>query len=269
VTAAATPGETRGVWATVELARHERRPYALDLIVGMCRDFFELHGDRAGSDDRAIVGGPAMLGDRRVMIVGQQKGRDAAERARRNWGMAHPQGYRKAVRLMQQAERFRMPVLTLVDTPGAYPGVEAERAGQAWAIAESLHLMSELRVPVVAAIIGEGGSGGALALALADRVLMLENAIYSVASPEACAAITWRDSRLKVEAAEALRVTAADALRLGVIDEIVPEPRPAHEDPDGAAAALAEAVTSHLDELSTYGQDRLLGARYWRFRRSG
>jgi acetyl-CoA carboxylase carboxyl transferase subunit alpha len=259
---------TAGRWRTVELARHEHRPYALDYIAMMCDDFFELHGDRAGGEDHAIVGGPARLDGRAVMVIGHQKGRSVAERTYRNYGMAHPQGYRKAMRLMRQAERFRVPVVTLIDTPGAYPGVGAEQAGQAWAIAESLSVMSDLCTPIVAAVIGEGGSGGALALALADRVLMLEHSIYSVASPEACAAITWRDAGMKRVAAEALRVTAADAVALGVVDEIVAEPSPAHEDPHGAAGRLREALLRHLDELTELGDDRLLGARYWRFRRS-
>jgi acetyl-CoA carboxylase carboxyl transferase subunit alpha len=255
------------VWATVELARHEARPYALDYINRMTHDFFELHGDRDGGEDHAIVGGPARMGDRPLMIVAHQKGRDFAERQYRNYGMAHPEGYRKAMRLMRQAERFGMPVLAMIDTPGAYPGVGAERSGQAWAISQSLIVQSELRVPIVSVVIGEGGSGGALAMALGDRVLMMENAIYSVASPEACAAITWRDANKKREAAEALRLTSADALELGVVDEVIPEPEPAHLDPAGATARLAEAVTRHLSELSQLSLDRLLGSRYWRFRR--
>jgi acetyl-CoA carboxylase carboxyl transferase alpha subunit len=255
-------------WATVELARHEQRPYALDYIGRTCEDFVELHGDRAGGEDRAVVGGPARMRGRSIMVIAQQKGRNSAERMLRNYGMPHPDGYRKANRLMRQAERFGMPVLTLVDTPGAYPGVEAERTGQAWSISESLMVMSELRVPIVSVVIGEGGSGGALGLALADRVLMMENAIYSVASPEACAAITWRDSNRKDAAAEALRITSYDALRLGVIEEVIPEPVPAHLGPEAAAEQLAAAVERHLDELCSYPVDRLLGARYWRFRRS-
>jgi acetyl-CoA carboxylase carboxyl transferase subunit alpha len=181
--------------------------------------------------------------------------------------MAHPEGYRKAVRLMRQAERFGMPVVTLVDTPGAYPGVGAEERGQAWAIADSLTVMAALRVPIVAAIIGEGGSGGALGLALADRVLMMENAIYAVASPEAAAAITWRDSSYKQAAAEALKLTARDLVRLGVVDEIIAEDPAGHLDPAGAARNLGEALQRHLRELEDYGLSRLLGARYWRFRR--
>jgi len=254
-------------WPTVELARHEERPYSLDYIARMCDDFFELHGDRDGGEDRAIVGGPALLDGRSIMVIAQQKGRTLEERRFRNYGMAHPEGYRKAMRLMRQAERFGMPVMTLVDTPGAYPGVAAERAGQAWAISECLTVQADLRVPIVTAIIGEGGSGGALALALGDRVLMLEHAIYSVASPEACAAITWRDASRKRDAAEALRLTSADAARLGIIDEVIPEPAPAHLDPAAAATRLRAAVERHLDELTSFPLARLLGARYWRFRR--
>ncbi|MGI8609890.1 MAG: acetyl-CoA carboxylase carboxyltransferase subunit alpha [Candidatus Dormibacteria bacterium] len=254
-------------WATVELARHEDRPYSLDYIERMTEDFFELHGDRDGGEDHAIVGGPARMGGLPVMIVGHQKGRTMAERQYRNYGMAHPEGYRKSMRLMRQAERFGVPVLAMIDTPGAYPGVGAERSGQAWAISESLVVQSELRVPIVSVVIGEGGSGGALAMALGDRVLMLENAIYSVASPEACAAITWRDANKKKEAAAALRLTSADAVELGIVDEVVPEPVPAHLDLDGAAQRLAAVVTRHLEELSHFSLDRLLGSRYWRFRR--
>ena len=258
---------TIGAWDRVELARHADRPYSLDYVEAIFHDFFELHGDRVGADDRAIVGGPAMLGERRVMVIAQQKGRTPEERAYRNYGMGHPEGYRKAVRLMRQAERFRMPVVTLVDTPGAYPGVGAERRGQAWAIADSLTVMSTLEVPIVATVIGEGGSGGALGLALADRVLMLENAIYSVASPEACAAITWRDSNQKQRAAQELRLTSTDLAELEVIDEIIPEVVAAHEAPAEAGRLLGAAIARHLDELSTYSIARLLGGRYWRFRR--
>jgi acetyl-CoA carboxylase carboxyl transferase subunit alpha len=258
---------TARTWEVVELARHEARPYALDYIGRMCNDFFELHGDRDGGEDHAIVGGPAVLRGRSVMIVAHQKGRNFEERLYRNYGMAHPEGYRKAMRLMRQAERFGMPVLALVDTPGAYPGVAAERSGQAWAIAQSLVVQTELGVPIVSVVIGEGGSGGALAMALGDRVLMMQNAIYSVASPEACAAITWRDSSRKQDAAVAMRLTSQDALDLGVIDEVIPEPVAAHLDPEGAAERLATVVSGHLDELCRLSHDRLLGARYWRFRR--
>jgi acetyl-CoA carboxylase carboxyl transferase alpha subunit len=254
-------------WKVVELARHADRPYSLDYAALMCEDFFELHGDRAGGEDRAVVGGPARLGSRTVMLLAHQKGRNIEERNMRNYGMGHPEGYRKAMRLMRQAERFHMPVVTLIDTPGAYPGVGAERAGQAWAIADSLIVMSDLATPIVCVITSEGGSGGALALALGDRVLMMENAIYSVASPEACAAITWRDQSKREVAAQALRITSGDALKLGVVDEVIPEPDPAHVDVAGTALRLKEAITRNLDELTSYSLDRLLGSRYWRFRR--
>ncbi len=255
------------VWATVELARHPNRPYALDYIELVCDEFFELHGDRAGNDDRAIVGGPARIDSTSVMVIAQQKGRTQADRTLRNYGMAHPSGYRKALRLMRQAARFELPLLTLVDTSGAYPGVEAERTGQAWAISECLTTMAELPIPIVTVIIGEGGSGGALALAVGDRSLMLEHAIYSVASPEAAASITWRDSGHKQSAAAALRLTSADALRLRIIDEVIAEPEPAHVAPGAAAANLKEAILRHLAELGSVEPDSLVGARYWRFRR--
>ncbi|MHB8508993.1 MAG: acetyl-CoA carboxylase carboxyltransferase subunit alpha [Candidatus Dormibacteria bacterium] len=255
-------------WRRVELARHEQRPYALDYIRMMCDDWFELHGDRSGGEDRAIIGGPARIDGRAVMVIGHQKGRSMAERNFRNYGMAHPEGYRKAMRLMKQAERFHMPVLTLVDTPGAYPGVEAERSGQAWAIAESLVVMADLATPIVSVVIGEGGSGGALALALGDKVLMMENAIYSVASPEASAAITWRDSGMKKVAAAAQRITSDGAVRIGVVDGIISEPVPAHLDPEGTAARLKTTVLGHFEELMSWSIERLLASRYWRFRRS-
>jgi acetyl-CoA carboxylase carboxyl transferase subunit alpha len=255
------------IWDAVELARNEHRPYSLDYIDMICDDFFELHGDRDGGDDHAIVGGPARINGRPLMMIAHQKGRTFEERLFRNYGMAHPEGYRKAMRLMRQAERFAIPVVALVDTPGAYPGVAAEESGQAWAISQSLIVQAELQVPIVSIVIGEGGSGGALAMALGDRVLMMENSIYSVASPEACAAITWRDATRKQDAAAAMRLSAADALDLGVIDDIIPEPTPAHEDPEGAAARLSQAIQRSLEELSHYSIDRLLGARYWRFRR--
>jgi acetyl-CoA carboxylase carboxyl transferase subunit alpha len=263
----ALSNRARTTWDAVELARHEQRPYSMDYIEMMCDDFFELHGDRDGGEDHALVGGPARMNGKPLMIVAHQKGRTFEERLYRNYGMAHPEGYRKAMRLMRQAERFAMPVVALIDTPGAYPGVEAEKSGQAWAISQSLIVQAELQVPIVSVVIGEGGSGGALAMALGDRVMMMENSIYSVASPEACAAITWRDSTRKADAAAAMRLSSADALELGVIDEVIPEPTPAHEDPHGAAARLSEALQRALDELTHYSIDRLLGARYWRFRR--
>ncbi|MGH7476899.1 MAG: acetyl-CoA carboxylase carboxyltransferase subunit alpha, partial [Longimicrobiales bacterium] len=234
----------------VQLARHPRRPYTLDYIERVFTDFAELHGDRAFRDDEAIVGGWARLDGRSVMVIGHQKGRDMKENLRRYFGMPHPEGYRKALRLMQQADKFGRPIVTLIDTPGAYPGIGAEERGQAEAIARNLREMSRLRVPIVAVIIGEGGSGGALALGIGDRVLMLENAIYSVISPEGCAAILWKTADARDKAAAALKVTAQDLLELGVIDGIIPEPAGgAHDDWDGAAARLADEVGRQLDVL--------------------
>jgi acetyl-CoA carboxylase carboxyl transferase subunit alpha len=233
-------------------------------------DFIELKGDRLFRDDPAIVAGWARLGDRPVMVIGQQKGRDTKENLRRNFGMPHPEGYRKALRLMHQAERFRAPVITLIDTPGAYPGLGAEERGQAEAIARNLEEMARLKTPLVAAIIGEGGSGGALALGLADRVLMLENAVYSVISPEGCAAILWKDSGQKERAAQALRLTAGDLLELGLIDAIVPEPDGgAHADPEGAAEALAQALGRAVAELEPLSGDELVAQRADKFLRMG
>src|SRR5688572_20745825 len=220
----------------VQLARHPKRPYTRDYI-GLCfSDFIELHGDRMFRDDEAIVGGWARLDGESVMVIGQQKGRDMKENLRRNFGMPHPEGYRKALRLMQQADKFRRPVITLIDTPGAYPGIGAEERGQAEAIARNLREMARLSVPVVAVIIGEGGSGGALALGVADRVLMFENSVYSVISPEGCAAILWKTNEAKDKAAEALKLTAADLASLGVVDEVIAEP------PGGAHADWDEAA---------------------------
>jgi acetyl-CoA carboxylase carboxyl transferase subunit alpha len=242
----------------------------LDYLEALATDFVELHGDRLYGDDPAVVGGPARISGRTVMVVGQQKGRDTKEKLYRNFGMAHPEGYRKALRLMRQAEKFRWPVLTLVDTPAAFSGPEAEERGQAMAIAQNLAAMAGLRTPLLAVIIGEGGSGGALALALADRLLMQENAIYSVISPEACAAILWRDASKKREAAHALRLTAQDALAMGIVDEVVPEPEGgAHNDPSAAAAELREAVRRHLDQLVAQPMEALLGERYQRYRSIG
>ena len=254
----------------VQVARHPRRPYALDYINTVFTDFVELHGDRLYRDDPAIVGGTARLGGRSVVVIGQQKGRDTKENLKRNFGMPHPEGYRKALRLLKLAERFKLPVVTLVDTPGAYPGLGAEERGQAEAIAKNLEELATLRTPTVAIVIGEGGSGGALALGIADRVLMFENAIYSVISPEGCAAILWKDSTQRERAAEALKLTAPDLMGLGVIDEIVREPLGGnHADPDGAAASLAEAVRRHLGELERIPLDELVARRAEKFLRMG
>jgi acetyl-CoA carboxylase carboxyl transferase subunit alpha len=246
----------------VQVARHPKRPYPLDYLNTVFTDFVELHGDRLFRDDPAIVGGWARLDGTTVMAIGHQKGRDTKENLRRNFGMAHPEGYRKAMRLMRLAEKFEAPVITLVDTPGAYPGLGAEERGQAEAIARSLIEMASLQTPIITAVIGEGGSGGALAVGLADRVLMLENSVYSVISPEGCAAILWKDATQRERAAEALKITAQDLLELGVIDEIISEPRGgAHADPEAAAEALGEALKRHLRQLKKLKIDKLLKRR--------
>ena len=246
----------------VQVARHPRRPYPLDYVNTVFTDFVELHGDRLYRDDPAIVGGWARLDGISVMVIGHQKGRDTKDNLYRNFGMAHPEGYRKAMRLMRLAAKFGAPVITLVDTPGAYPGLGAEERGQAEAIASSLIEMASLQTPIITAVIGEGGSGGALAVGLADRVLMLENSVYSVISPEGCAAILWKDASQRERAAEALKITAQDLLNLGVIDEIIPEPPGgAHSDPEAAAAALGDALQRHLGQLRKLRTDKLLKRR--------
>src|SRR5437868_1527049 len=246
----------------VQVARHPRRPYPLDYVNTVFTDFVELHGDRLYRDDPAIVGGWARLDGTSVMVIGHQKGRDTKENLRRNFGMAHPEGYRKALRLMHLAEQFRAPVITLVDTPGAYPGLGAEERGQAEAIARNLVEMATLRTPILTAVIGEGGSGGALAVGLADRVVMLENSVYSVISPEGCAAILWKDASQRERAAEALKITAEDLQELGVIDEIIPEPPGgAHADPEAAAEALGETLRRHVRQLRKIKIDKLLKRR--------
>ena len=254
----------------VQLARHPKRPFTLDYVSSAFTDFMELHGDRAFRDDDAIVGGWARLNGESVMVIGHQKGRDMKENLHRNFGMPHPEGYRKALRLMRLAEKFGRPIVTLIDTPGAYPGIGAEERGQAEAIARNLLEMSRLRVPVVAVVIGEGGSGGALALGVADRILMLENAIYSVISPEGCAAILWKTSAAKDKAAEALKLTASDLKRLEVIDEVVPEPLGgAHTDLEQAGTALRDAVARALAELAGLDVDTLRRQRWSKFERMG
>jgi acetyl-CoA carboxylase carboxyl transferase subunit alpha len=246
----------------VQVARHPRRPYALDYLRTVFTDFVELHGDRLFRDDPAIVGGWARLEGETVMAIGHQKGRDTKENLKRNFGMAHPDGYRKALRLMKLAEKFGAPVVTLVDTPGAYPGLGAEERGQAEAIARNLIEMASLRTPTITAVIGEGGSGGALAIGLADRVIMLENSVYAVISPEGCAAILWKDASQRERAAEALKLTAEDLLKLGVIDEIVPEPPGgAHSDPDAAGESLGEALRRQLRALRKIRVEKLLKRR--------
>jgi acetyl-CoA carboxylase carboxyl transferase subunit alpha len=254
----------------VQLARHPKRPFTLDYVERTFNDFIELHGDRAFRDDEAIVGGWARLDGDSVMVIGHQKGRDMKENMRRNFGMAHPEGYRKALRLMQQAEKFGRPIITLIDTPGAYPGIGAEERGQAEAIARNLREMARFRVPIIAVVIGEGGSGGALALGVADRVLMLENAVYSVITPEGCAAILWKTATAKDKAAEALKVTATDLNALGVVDDVIPEPTGgAHNDWDMMADSLRDALMSHLSELKTKDADTLRRERWEKFENMG
>jgi acetyl-CoA carboxylase carboxyl transferase subunit alpha len=250
----------------VQVARHARRPYTLDYIERICTDWVELHGDRGFRDDEAIVAGWARLEGHSVMIVGHQKGRDMKENLRRNFGMPHPEGYRKALRLMRQAEKFGRPVITFIDTPGAYPGIGSEERGIGEAIAFNLREMARLRVPVVGAVIGEGMSGGALGIGVTDRILMLEHSIYSVISPEGCAAILWRSADFREEAARALRLTAKDLLDLGVCDEVVPEPPGgAHSDWDEAANLLAEALDRTLTELTQLPAKKLLEARWAKY----
>src|SRR6266511_1483561 len=260
----------RDAWEVVRASRHIGRPTTLDYLSGAFDDFVELHGDRAFADDPAIVGGVASIGGRSVVVVGHQKGHDTKELVARNFGMAHPEGYRKALRLFEHAERCGLPVITLIDTPGAYPGIEAEERGQSGAIAELIMRSCRLRVPIVSVITGEGGSGGALALGAGDVLLMLENSTYSVISPEGCAAILWRDGTHAPQAARALRITASDVLELGVADGVVSEPPGgAHRDPVAASASLRSAVIGALDRLLPLGPAELLCARYARFRAVG
>jgi acetyl-CoA carboxylase carboxyl transferase subunit alpha len=258
------------IWRSVELARHPDRPYTLDYVERLLDDWVELHGDRARADDEALVCGLGRLDGRTIVLIGHQKGRDVKERTRRNFGMAYPEGYRKATRVMKIADRFRFPLVTLVDTPGAYPGVAAEQHGQGGAIARSQATMLRLRVPVVTCVIGEGGSGGAVAIAVGDRVLMQENAIYSVISPEGCAAILWRDASEAKKAAAAFKPDARHCLDLGVIDAIVPEPDGgAHADADEAARMLGASLRESLDELEDMSVDDLTRRRRARFRSMG
>ena len=262
--------ETPGRWARVQLARAPGRPTALDYIERLCSDFTELHGDRVFGDDPALVGGPARWQGRPVMLLAQQKGRDTKGKIRRRFGSANPEGYRKAARLMDLADKFGLPLVSLIDTQGAYPGIEAEERGQGWAIAESIRRMVRLGVPAVCAVIGEGGSGGALAIGVGNRVVMQENAWYSVISPEGCASIVWRDAAKAPEAAEALQLTAPDLLRLGLIEEVVAEPEGgAQTDPEAAAGLLGEAVARQLDSLSGQGAAELRADRAERFRQMG
>lgn len=257
-------------WQRVQMVRHSRRPTTLDFIELIFDDFVELHGDRTFRDDPAIVGGIALLDGRPVTVIGPQKGRDTKENIRRNFGLPHPEGYRKAIRLMEQAEKFGRPIITLIDVVGAYPGIEAEERGQGVVIAQSIRRMSYLETPIVCVVTGEGGSGGALAIGVGNRVLMLENAWYSVISPEMCAQILWRDAKRAPEAAQSLRLTAKDLLELGVIDEVIAEPLGgAHRDPASVGQAIKEAITRHLAELDALGPKELVEERLARYRKLG
>ena len=257
-------------WQRVQLARHPKRPFTLDYLETTFTDFSELHGDRLFAEDNAMVGGFARLGDHRVVVVGTQKGRDTKENIRRNFGSAHPEGYRKALRLMRLANKFGLPIVTLIDTAGAYPGIGAEERHIAEAIAVNLREMMLLEVPIIAVVIGEGGSGGALGIGVADRVLIFENAYYSVISPEGCAAILWKDRAAAARAAEALKITAKDLLELGLAEEVIPEPLGgAHHDAAAAAATLKERLLHHLDQLQAIPPAERLKLRYAKFRSYG
>jgi acetyl-CoA carboxylase carboxyl transferase subunit alpha len=257
-------------WQRVQLARHPKRPFTMDYIKLAFRDFAELHGDRLFAEDRAIVGGFATLGDQKVMVLGTQKGRDTKENIMRNFGSAHPEGYRKALRLMRLAEKFRLPIICLIDTAGAFPGIGAEERHIAEAIAVNLREMMTLEVPIVATVIGEGGSGGALGIGVANRVLILENAYYSVISPEGCAAILWKDRSAAAKAAEALKITARHLLELGLVDEVIPEPLGgAHTAPASTAATVKEYLLKHLKELQAMSAQERLKQRYDKFRAFG
>lgn len=266
--AAAPPSHP--AWQRVQLARHPKRPHSLDYIERLFTDFHEIHGDRSFGDDPAIVAGFAFFRGTPVVVVAEQKGRDTKQKLLRNFGMPKPEGYRKALRVMQMASKFGRPVVTFLDTPGAYPGIDAEERGQAEAIARNLREMARLACPVVCVCIGEGGSGGALALGVGNRVLMLENTVYSVISPESCAAIIYRDAKQAEQAAAALRLTAPDLLSFKLIDAIVPEPPGgAHEDPDAAASLLSESLAGALEELGELGPEELVEQRYVKFRHMG
>ena len=260
-------------WQKVQIARHPKRPYALDYIGLLCENFQELHGDRQYKDDQALIGGTAFFNGEAVMIVAQQKGRDPKERIARNFGMAQPEGYRKALRLMKLAEKFSLPVLTFIDTPGAFPGIESEARHVSEAIAVNLREMAMLRTPTISVVVGEGGSGGALGIGVTDRVLIFENSYYSVISPEGCAAILWKDGAKAPIAAEALKVSADHLEKLGVVDEVIAEPLGgAHNDPKQAASALGYAIQKHLNDLralDALGRNQLIDARYERYRHLG
>jgi acetyl-CoA carboxylase carboxyl transferase subunit alpha len=254
-------------WHKTELARHPQRPFAMDYVERLCTDFSEIHGDRFFGDDPAIFCGMARYHGQEVMVLGNHKGRDTKQRVHRNFGQANPEGYRKALRAMKMAEKFGRPILTLIDTPGAYPGLGAEERGQAEAIARNLREMARTAVPIIAVITGEGGSGGALALAVADRVFMMENSVYSVISPEGCASIMWRDASKKELAAQALRITASDLKEMEIIDEIIPEPEGgAQLDHDAAAALVDQALLRHFQDLKKRPAEQLISERYKKFR---
>ena len=252
-------------WQVSQLARHPQRPYTLDYIIRIFTDFEELHGDRHYADDHAIVGGVARLDDRPVMVIGQQKGRDTKEKLQRNFGMPRPEGYRKALRLMEMAERFNMPILTFIDTPGAYPGIGAEERGQSEAIAKNLKVMACLKVPIICTVIGEGGSGGALAIGVGDKTLMLQYSTYSVISPEGCASILWKSAEKASEAAEALGITSGRLYELGLVDSVIPEPLGgAHRDVDVMAATIKQSLSKSVDALASKSTDDLVEGRYKR-----
>ena len=252
-------------WQVSQLARHPQRPYTLDYVKRIFTDFEELHGDRAYADDPVIIGGVARLDSKPVMLIGHQKGRDTNEKVRRNFGMPRPEGYRKAKRLMKMAERFKMPVLTLIDTPGAYPGIGAEERGQSEAIARNLYVMADLKTPIICTVIGEGGSGGALAIGVGDRMLMLQYSIYSVISPEGCASILWKSAEKASDAAEALGVTSSRLKELNLIDEVIDEPLGgAHRNPDDMAESIRARLVEHIEQLERLPMDQLIAARYQR-----
>ncbi len=257
-------------WQVAQLARHPLRPYTLDYATAICDEFHELHGDRMHADDHAIVGGLARLGGKAIMLIGHQKGRDTKERVRRNYGMPKPEGYRKALRLMKMAERFHLPLVTLIDTPGAYPGIGSEERNQSEAIARNLFEMSTLEVPVITVVIGEGGSGGALAIGVCDRLIMLQYSVYSVISPEGCASILWKSAEKKELAAEAMGITAERLSKFGLVDEVLKEPLGgAHRDPHSMADVLKEALLRHLGEVEAQPAPELLERRYARLRAQG
>ena len=259
-----------GRWQKVLLARHPRRPYTLDYIENMTTDFVELHGDRYFADDKALIGGFAKIDGKSVMIIGQQKGRDTKQKLFRNFGMMHPEGYRKALRLFKLAEKFNRPIVILIDTPGAYPGIGAEERGQAEAIARNLKEMTNLTVPIVITVIGEGASGGALGIGIGDKIFMLQYSWYSVISPEGCAAILWRDNKFAPEAAEALKVTASDMWDMGLIDKIIPEPPGgAHNDHKLTAITMKKEILNAINELENLSTEELLGKRIAKFRKMG